>query len=706
MKEFNLDIRPEELALEERYLEKVVEKIQKEVLKDARRKKKVSDDIIEYRRNQIDEYRPDEDKQIDYFDHERFVQEESYKNVEKRLVELTELHDSPYFGKIGFREEGEGETIYVGKYGLMDESAFEPLVIDWRAPIASLFYKGSLGSASYKAPMGEIHVDIEKRRQFIIKEAKLKGVFDSETDVRDEILLEVLSSNAGKKLRDIIMTIQEEQDTIIRDRREGMVVVNGVAGSGKTTIALHRTAYLLYNYRKQLEDKVLILGPNNMFMDFIAQVLPSLGEEGVRNNTFKDFALEVLGYEGPLFSGEDYTEAILSGDKELIQDVMEKRHPDFLRRLDALVHDTERTYFPFQDVHFRGVPLITKEEMEQLLLKDFTALPFFRRAKRMKRLIAARLKEQRNFHFRAIEEKYQKIRDSFKAQGLDDSSNEIHMARILEIRALLQEVAQTRTEFSALSQGNYLDAYLSFTAFNFLTEADLAPMLYVKQALHGIRLGYEVKHMVLDEAQEFTPVHFSALRNVTGCSSFTVVGDVNQMILPGDSTMLHLEDLFEDVRVYNLETSYRSTYEIMEYANGYTEKRTMVPLVRNGAPVRVWSNLSAKEGVDAAVEAVAHYMDAGLETVGILTRDMKEARQYHAKLKNRINVKLIDTEDALLRGNLYIMPSYFAKGLEFDGVVILDGQEPREKDLVKYIMSTRALHQLTDIGVQTARNLP
>lgn len=700
MKEFNLDLAPKELEKEKDYLEKVKNLIADEILRNTEKKKAVYNGIIEYRRNQLDDYKPDEDHQIDFFDHARYVQEESFKSVEKRLTELTDLHGTPYFGKVGFSEDGqEEEEIYIGKYGLVNEKQYEPLVIDWRAPIASLFYKGSVGRDSYQAPVGKINVSINLRRQFLIKDSTLKGVFDTETDVRDEILMEVLSSNAGKKLKDIIMTIQEEQDKIIREKREGVVVVNGVAGSGKTTIALHRTAYLLYNFRKLLEDKVLILGPNNMFMDYISQVLPSLGEGGVHSDTFKDLALYLLDYHGNMFMGEDYTEALLGGDLELVEDARMKRDPHFKEILDEKILETEKNYFVMRDIVFLDKQLLNKEEMERILLVDFKHMPFFKRADRLKKIIIKRMKEVRDEKRFKLDKKYALLQKKMDAEEQGMNTSEVENLRRSAIRDLMSKVALIREEFRDLSEGNYLSAYKSMKTFDFLTEADIAPMLYFKHKLNGLKLDFQVNHIVLDEAQEYSLIHFLVLKEIAGCNSFTIVGDTNQMILEGTSPMTDLSEVFGNVRYYNLAKSYRSTFEIMDYANRFLSGEKIVPLVRNGRNVEEHLEKTEEETVEIIVEKVNDYKRNELDSIGILTKDMSTTKALYDLLKKKINVKLIDSEDDLLKGGLYIMPSYFAKGLEFDGVIMVEKEEEEanSQDLISYIMATRALHDLTRV---------
>ena len=320
-----------EFLREENKLEEILDIIGKEILKYLDHRKTVTKNILDARKKYIEEYKDDEDQVMDYFDHENYVQEEVYKTIDRRLMEFTKLKENPYFGKVTFKEEDSlPEDMYIGRYGLTLENAYEPLIVDWRAPIASLFYQGTLGPASYNPPAGEVKADIIDRKQIIIKKGELKGVFDSAVDVKDEILQMVLSDNSSEKLKDIVMTIQKEQDEIIREDRNKIVVVNGVAGSGKTTIALHRISYLLYNFRKQFGDKVLIFGPNNIFMDYIAQVLPTLGESGIKQTTFENFAKEELGLEYQDVKGFGrYIEEAMEGREGALEEYKYKSSKEF-----------------------------------------------------------------------------------------------------------------------------------------------------------------------------------------------------------------------------------------------------------------------------------------------------------------------------------------------------------------------------------------
>ena len=327
-----------QFALEEERLKDTINIINDEILKCIDKRKQITEMILEYRKNILEEYKDDEDKIIEYFDHESYIKEESFKSTDKKLKELTILKSSPYFGKVTFREDDYGiEDIYIGRFGVTLEDSFEPLIVDWRAPISAIFYNGIGEQGKYNAPDGEIEVSILNRLQYIIKKEKLQGVFDSAIDIKDEILQMVLSKNSSDKLKDIVMTIQKEQDEIIREDKNKIIVVDGVAGSGKTTIALHRVAYLIYNYRKLLENKVLILGPNRIFIDYISNVLPTLGETGVFQTTFLDLALELVDVDDAM-DIKVVMERILSGDKEFEEKIVYKRSDLFKQDLDDLIN--------------------------------------------------------------------------------------------------------------------------------------------------------------------------------------------------------------------------------------------------------------------------------------------------------------------------------------------------------------------------------
>ncbi|WP_416187981.1 HelD family protein [Clostridium perfringens] len=696
-----------EFLVEEKKLEEVSNILNEEMLSYINKRKFVTQYILDYRKNAVEEYKDDEDKLIEYFDHERYVKEQAFTTIDKKLKELTILKESPYFGRVTFNdlEFDQKDTLYVGRFGVTPEGSYEPVIVDWRAPVASLFYHGSLGEASYTSPDGPIKCDIEGRRQIIVKKGELKGVFDSAIDVKDDILQMVLSNNSSDKLKDVIMTIQQEQDEIIRKERTSNIVVNGVAGSGKTTIALHRVAYLLYNYRKELEDKVLILGPNGIFMEYISQVLPSLGEVGVKQETFASFALKEMDSELYIMSFDKYLEKILSEDKEFIEDAKYKNSYEIIEDLDNLVKDMDKNYFHVEDVKYFGDLVISKEEIEEMFNKHYEYMPLFRRSEKIKRIILSKIKDKRDEKVWELNEELRKEKEKLTPEELLIEENNLEFRRKLRIREIVKEVMDSRAKLDSwISREDVLDIYDRFNGNKKeYTINDLAPILYLAIKLEGKKATKDYRHVVIDEAQDYSPLQFKVVRELTGTKYFTVVGDVNQRLIKYSdlAPMMELGKIFDDVNpdIYNLNKSYRSTYEIMEYANKYLDEDRIIPIVRHGKPVEEIEFHNNEELSESIIESLKEFSNEGLESIAIITRDKEELEKVYNLISNKVHLVKFDNEDVLYKGGNVIIPSYFAKGLEFDGVIIVDNGSSKDEneDLIKYIMSTRALHRLKEI---------
>ncbi|WP_415347757.1 HelD family protein [Clostridium perfringens] len=696
-----------EFLVEEKKLEEVSNILNEEMLSYINKRKFVTQYILDYRKNAVEEYKDDEDKSIEYFDHERYVKEQAFTTIDKKLKELTILKESPYFGRVTFNdlEFDQKDTLYVGRFGVTPEGSYEPVIVDWRAPVASLFYHGSLGEASYTSPDGPIKCDIEGRRQIIVKKGELKGVFDSAIDVKDDILQMVLSNNSSDKLKDVIMTIQQEQDEIIRKERTSNIVVNGVAGSGKTTIALHRVAYLLYNYRKELEDKVLILGPNGIFMEYISQVLPSLGEVGVKQETFASFALKEMDSELYIMSFDKYLEKILSEDKEFIEDAKYKNSYEIIEDLDNLVKEMDKDYFHVEDVKYFGDLVISKEEIEEMFNKHYEYMPLFRRSEKIKRIILSKIKDKRDQKVWELNEELRKEKEKLTPEELLIEENNLEFRRKLRIREIVKEVMDSRAKLDSwISREDVLDIYDRFNGNKKeYTINDLAPILYLAIKLEGKKATKDYRHVVIDEAQDYSPLQFKVVRELTGTKYFTVVGDVNQRLIKYSdlAPMMELGKIFDDVNpdIYNLNKSYRSTYEIMEYANKYLDEDRIIPIVRHGKPVEEIEFHNNEELSESIIESLKEFSNEGLESIAIITRDKEELEKVYNLISNKVHLVKFDNEDVLYKGGNVIIPSYFAKGLEFDGVIIVDNGSSKDEneDLIKYIMSTRALHRLKEI---------
>ena len=694
-----------EFIMEEGKLEETLKILNNEILNYLSKRKNITDYIVDYRKKVIEEYRDDEDKIIEYFDHENYVKEEAFKTIDKRLKEFTILKDYPYFGKITFTEEDEGaEEFYIGRFGLTPEDSYDPVIVDWRAPVASLFYKGTLGETTYECPNGAVNANLLGRRQLIVKKGELKGLFDSAIDVKDDILQMVLTSNSSEKLKDIVMTIQEEQDEIIRAPKDKVVVVNGVAGSGKTTIALHRVSYLLYNFRKQFGDKVLILGPNDIFMDYIGQVLPTLGESGVTQMTFQNFAISEIGLEEPVKGFSEYIEEAMSGNEEALKEYKYKSSKKFTELLDKTLEKMNEEYFEIQPVRFFDEEIVSVDEIKELFTKYYGYMPLFRRSEKIKRILTSKIKDKRDELVRELEANIKEEISKLSPDELEIEKNNLLFKRRIRIREIVRGVMNSRDELESwINHEDTVSLYKRITNTEALGYMDLAGILYLMVMLEGKKCKKEYKHVVIDEAQDYNTTQFKLIKELTGCKSYTIVGDSNQRLITTleEPAMLNLEEVFGDaVKEFSLLKSYRSTQQIMEYASQFLNEDKVIPLVREGEPVIEEETTSKEDLVETIVSIIEDYQEDGLESIAVITKNKENMPEISGLLKERIKIMSFDRDDLIYNGGNVLIPAYYAKGLEFDGVIILEEGE-ETPSLVKYIMCTRALHRLSIIKKQS-----
>lgn len=540
----------------------------------------------------------------------------------------------------------------------------------------------------------------------MIKKAKLEGYFDSDINIQDEILQMVLSSNSGEKLKDIVNTIQKEQDEIIRADRNKVVVVNGVAGSGKTTIALHRVAYLLYNYRQQLTDKVLILGPNDIFMDYISEVLPNLGETAVKNETFLSYAYKEIVLNEDVKDITSYLEEVLKGNEEVIDEIKYKSSKEFIDLLDKKIIDIEDNYFKINPVKFLNEEIVSEEEINELFEIHYKYMPIFRRSQKVKRILFSKIKDKRDEKVREINKNAQDERAKLSADELTIEENNIEFRRKIAIRDVIREVMKSKAEIEAwIENEKIVNIYKQFMNIENLSYLDLAGILYLMIKLDGKKADYEIKHIVIDEAQDYNMLQFIVLKELTGCRSYTIVGDSNQRLVKAEEVpaMLRLKDIFGGFfNLYNLNKSYRSTYQIMEYANKFLDEESVVPFVRKGE-FDVLETTVPKEDLEDLIEVIVNlledYQEEKYENVAIITKDKEEVNIISPELKKRTNILAFNKSDIVYRGGKVLVPSYYAKGLEFDAVIMVDFDENTD-NLIKYIMSTRALHRLSVIKIR------
>lgn len=575
------------------------------------------------------------------------------------------------------------------------------MVVDWRAPISALFYNGKLGEVNYKAPLGEIKTEVLLKRQYVIKKGILQGFFDSALDVKDEILQMVLSSNSSEKLKDIVMTIQSEQDEIIRQPLSKTTVVNGVAGSGKTTIALHRVAYLLYNFRDTLENKVMILGPNGIFMEYISTVLPSLGEVGAMQRTFNEYAASLLAVDD-IMPFKAYIEKIMAKDSDFINRVLYKQSKEFIKVLDDKIEELNNSFFEIQDIRLDETLVINKDEIVALF-EDYKDMPLFRRSKKLRRIIFRKIKDIRDEKVWAIQRQYNEKIASLSKHELELNGNEIDFSRRNAIRDVIRKVLDTKAALSWLEPVDVMEIYRSINGDEELTQDDLAPMLYLKVKVNGRDNNEVIKHVVIDEAQDYSLLQFMVIKMITGCKSMTIVGDANQRMIPYEDkiAMAELENIYEefDIQNFYLDKSYRSTQQIMEYANKFIEDSKIIPLVREGHEVQEKKCTSDVELLETLKESFESFKIEGYETIAVVVNNMEKLKEVQSIISGKLPITAINDEDMIFSGGSVLIPLYYAKGLEFDAVIVInDGDIALQDKKLNYITCTRALHQLCIIN--------
>lgn len=701
------DIQREiEFNVEKEKLEEVKALINKETLKCIDKRTEFTKYILDYRKKVIEEHREDKDDEdgtIEYFDHERYMKEEAYKAIDRKLTQMTQLKPSPYFGSIDFTEDEYGkERIYIGRYGLMSEDGYEPVIIDWRAPVSALFYDGKTGKSSYNTPAGEVEVDIDLRRQFVIKKGQLEGLFSSDLDIKDEILQSVLCQNTEDKLRDIVMTIQREQDEIIRQSRRGVVVVDGVAGSGKTTIALHRIAYLLYNYRESLTDKTLILGPNLIFMDYISEVLPTLGETDINQNTFNELAKSILGIE-EVMPFTEYMEKIYGEDHEFINDIAYKRSKEFIEAIEQLANKVEGDISDIGDVKLYDEVVMTKEEIDSLFNEYYKYMPCYRRIKKIRRILFDKIRNVRYEIFKGISKEFDdelsKLSEKEKILNMTD----VEFRKKLKVRELIQESMKVKKSLNEIKLNDMIEIYNDFNGNKPLMQDDFAPILYLKILLEGYKYPKDIKHIVIDEAQDYSELQLIVIKQLFDCKSFTIVGDSNQKIIPTKESpvLSRVNEIYSDLKVTNfpLLKSYRSTQEIMEYANKFLKENKVVPLVRNGEPVDEIEIENFDELILHLKDKIRELQKSNYENIAILCDSLEFANELYDGIREISEVKLINSEDIIYKKGIAIMPVYYGKGLEFDSVVMIESKG-HNKNKINYVKSTRALHKLVNLRIR------
>ena len=608
-----------------------------------------------------------------------FALGESVINKRKRLTKILAI---PYFGRIDFLEKKENSKVmptYIGIHTFYDPESRATLIHDWRAPVSSMFYDHELGEAGYRSPSGEIKGEISLKRQYRIRSGKMEFMIESALTVHDDILQKELSSNADDKMKNIVATIQREQNRIIRNEDIRTLIIQGVAGSGKTSIALHRIAYLLYTFRDSISSKdILIISPNKVFSDYISNVLPELGEETVPETSMEQILSGVLEHK---YKYQTYfglvNELLEKPSSSLIDRIAYKASFGFISELDKFILHIENTYFKAADVKLTKYITIPAPFIEEQYLR-FNRYPIRRRFDAMADYMLDMLKIQYTF--------------TVTTTGRNLLKKEIRL-----MFAGNNDIQVYKDFFKWTNNPGMFKMRKGHT----LEYSDLAPLAYLHLALEGNgNQPFRVKHLLIDEMQDYSPIQYKVIQKLFPCRK-TVLGDAGQSVNPyGSSTAETIQKSLTASEIMKLCKSYRSTFEITDFAQKIHPNAELEPVARHGEKPQILQFGSAVEELSGIMGLISTYRKSGYKSLGIICKTEQQARKMADMLKSYANdISFLSSQSSAFVQGIVITYAHMAKGLEFDEVIIPQTDERNYRSEIDksmlYVAVTRAMHRLT-----------
>ncbi len=652
-----------------------------------------------------------------------------YTDLDKTVRRYKLMRSSPYFAKIDYREDGmSDEEIYIGRANLLDSKTLDAVVYDWRSPVAGIFYRFPRGRVYYDAPYGRIEGELLGKRQYSIKNGQLEFFFDSDLNIQDEMLGEALAKNSSLKMKTIVETIQAQQDEIIRDDKNEVLVVQGVAGSGKTSVALHRVAYLMYQgmSEKLNANNIVIISPNDLFSTYISGVLPELGEDNVASVLFEDICVKATAQTVNPLSRNTLIERLISLDGtergNLLRDSVEfKSSRTFMTILDRLIDEFAHKLCPFTDVYYNGKCIATRQEQKEFLLHNTYNTPIATRLLRLEERLIDQMRElrkERTKHLSvlassdvALDTETKRLVRAYAVHEAGTLVEHIRKYTRVDYMALYRRLFTDSNLFARVSHGlrlpENIDRIIALTV-NELNETalsyeDATALCYLTTKMAGIDEYRDIRQVVIDEAQDYYPIHFAIFSNVFPHARFTVLGDVNQTI-EKDAELSLYDDAIEMLNrkrnaVLHLSKSYRSTWEIQKFASALLNcGEDTASFERHGeAPKVVCFDDVDKMYKEIATDAKTMLAE-GLDSVAVICKSFSEAKLLQRHLSAYVDCTLIDEGCESQVGGILVVPVYMAKGLEFDGVIVYNASEERyhssyDRQLL-YIACTRPLHKL------------
>ena len=661
-----MKIEREEFERERNYLNKTVSLIRKKISKLGQELFDDDSKALEFKKLIWDTHTEMDPNEMRSMMAESDLQVSIMQSKGNYLQRLFRIQNKPYFGSIRFKEEGseEEDNIYIGITHVEDKLDY--YVHDWRSPICSMFYDYETGPASYKAPSGIIKGNIIKKRQYIIEDAELKHIFDNDLNISDSLLQEVLAEESSDKMKNIVNTIQEEQNKVIRNTEDKNLIVEGIAGSGKTSVALHRIAFLLYRIPNLTSSNVVVFTPNKVFSEYISNVLPELGEDNTYDMTFYDLLCQNINEYKDIENFTDFISRYYKGNVDNYDIVKYKQSDEIIKDIDSDINNLLSTIKFNNKLEYDNFIEIDTEELNNMLNYKYNRFPLFERIKEISKRIAS---------------------NNYEGSTKNASSIEKKLKELLNIKLDLKDIFNNfyQSEYSKYKD-NVNDKYLYYE--------DACIFLYIKSLLVGFNTNHVIKEIVIDEAQDYNKLQYLIIKKTFKTSNYTILGDTNQTINPyyKYDSLEELTSIFESSKYITLTKTYRSTGKIIDYTNKILGLNHVTAIRNDKASDIIFRNNITKNDFLTDINNLKTIS----KSIAIITKNDKEAEKVYNMLKDDLDIMLIDGFGHIKR-DLVVVPSYVAKGLEFDSVIIYTDEDNKyqEKDkYLFYVACTRAQHNL------------
>lgn len=661
-----MKIEREEFERERNYLNKTVSLIRKKISKLGQELFDDDSKVLEFKKLIWDTHTEMDPNEMRSMMAESDLQVSIMQSKGNYLQRLFRIQNKPYFGSIRFKEEGseEEDNIYIGITHVEDKLDY--YVHDWRSPICSMFYDYETGPASYKAPSGIIKGNIIKKRQYIIEDAELKHIFDNDLNISDSLLQEVLAEESSDKMKNIVNTIQEEQNKVIRNTEDKNLIVEGIAGSGKTSVALHRIAFLLYRIPNLTSNNVVVFTPNKVFSEYISNVLPELGEDNTYDMTFYDLLCQNINEYKDIENFTDFISRYYKGNVDNYDMVKYKQSDEIIKDIDSYINNLLSTIKFNNKLEYDNFIEIDTEELNNMLNYKYNRFPLFERIKEMSKRIAS---------------------NNYEGSTKNASSIEKKLKELLNIKLDLKDI------FNNFYQSEY-SKYKDKVNDKYLYYEDACIFLYIKSLLVGFNTNHVIKEIVIDEAQDYNKLQYLIIKKTFKTSNYTILGDTNQTINPyyKYDSLEELTSIFDSSKYITLTKTYRSTGKIIDYTNKILGLNHVTAIRNDKASDIIFRNNITKNDFLTDINNLKTIS----KSIAIITKNDKEAEKVYNMLKDDLDIMLIDGFGHIKR-DLVVVPSYVAKGLEFDSVIIYTDEDNKyqEKDkYLFYVACTRAQHNL------------